>query len=445
MRSQNNNDNQSNKLIKHSAAIHISNTINLTERKIYNLLIKNAYSNIRNNKNIHYINISTLLKELGYENSRNYEFIEEAAKKLVNTSITFNILGKDKKRKWQGTFALLADAVPDEGVIKYSFPATIVSAYANPNIYATLDLSFQKVLSSKYSLAMWEFCTEQIDSKKTDYVKTEVFSLFELRGLLGAQEKTHEEFKFFNNKVLKPCLEEVNSTTDLNIKAFVRKERRKVAGIYFEIQRNHNINNEQIALLDEEPNIMKVIKKTFEEQDIEHWSQVLGLSRKVIENFLKEHSMDEVEKVFQIIEEKIKNGFVINNIAGYIWKLLDKGVAEVVSSEQVREESKQQGIFTKESKAYQNNHLLQEFFIKAKHAYGEGIYKSWLLHLSLLEYNNDFVKFSVPNNFVKEWIEVNYKEKLLEIWQSVFKCSNAITIIVSKDNVAAATPHAVNG
>ncbi|ETO34917.1 hypothetical protein RFI_02168, partial [Reticulomyxa filosa] len=61
---------EKNTLIKHSAVVHISNNLTATERKISNILLKNAFSNL--NKTIkHSISIRDILLELGHAEDRN--------------------------------------------------------------------------------------------------------------------------------------------------------------------------------------------------------------------------------------------------------------------------------------------------------------------------------------------------------------------------------------
>lgn len=127
---------EKNTLIKHSAVVHISNSLTVIERKISNILLKNAFSNL-SKVTKHSISIREILNELGHSEDgfKNYAFIVDSIQKLVSTSVTFNILAKDKKRKWAGTMALLAEAFPKGGCIEYSYPPSLIECMARPNIY----------------------------------------------------------------------------------------------------------------------------------------------------------------------------------------------------------------------------------------------------------------------------------------------------------------------
>ncbi len=63
-------DENKNYLIKHSAAIHITNKISLLDRKIFNICLKNAFGNlVAQNRFI--ISLSNLKKELGWSEKSN--------------------------------------------------------------------------------------------------------------------------------------------------------------------------------------------------------------------------------------------------------------------------------------------------------------------------------------------------------------------------------------
>jgi hypothetical protein len=174
-------------LIKHSAAVHISNNISAVDRKIYNLLVKKAYGELLT-KEDHVIYIDEIISRLHDSCYKNYKFVQDSILKLVDSSVKFNVLGRDRKNKWVGAISLLSAAHFIDGCVHYSFPKELSCLLAKPNVYTTLDLQYQKVLKGKYSIALWEFLNEQLDIKKALKVKTNFFDLEVILDLLGVQD-----------------------------------------------------------------------------------------------------------------------------------------------------------------------------------------------------------------------------------------------------------------
>ena len=47
--------------------------------------------------------------------------------------------------------------------------------------------------------------------------------------------------------------------------------------------------------------------------------------------------------------------------------------------------------------------------------YGEGTYASWLQHLTLIDQQEDCLRLSAPDTFMREWINNNYATKIRTI------------------------------
>ena len=82
-------------IVKHIAAIHISNSISLLERKVSNVLLRHAWERLETSE-IHTINIGDLADAVGFD-SNDTEILKDALRSLVGTTIEWNILGQDKK------------------------------------------------------------------------------------------------------------------------------------------------------------------------------------------------------------------------------------------------------------------------------------------------------------------------------------------------------------
>lgn len=422
--------NKSNFVAKHTAAVHISNDLTLVDRRIYNLLIKTAFPKLLDSET-HSISIEELLKELGHNKDyNNYRFIKESVKKLVDSSIQFNILGKDKKKKWESAISLLSSAHFTGGVVLYSFPKELSLSFSKPNIYASLNLDYQKKLSSKFTIALWEYCTEQLDSSGSNQVKTSMISLDKLRVLLGATEATYNTYRNLNKFIIRKSIHEINTYTDLEVECNPVKHSRTITGVTFEIMRKQITPSNQLPI--EQTDIVELINTTLEKQDLYSKVKDIGIDQNTVDKYLKSFPLNEVCSAFDLVQAKIQAQEKINNITGYIWTILERGIQKSISSEIAYSNLKQKLLFENESHVNQSGSITKEFLLNCREIFGDEKYRSWIAHLSYLSHNEEQVVFMVSSSFIKEWIENNYKSTLLSIWQKYHPQTRDFILQVSK-------------
>ena len=81
-------------VIKASPAIQIQNRITHLQRRAWSVLLANAYNELPD-KDIHTVSVSELATKLGFD-SHNHEHLKETLKSLVDCTVEWNILGKNK-------------------------------------------------------------------------------------------------------------------------------------------------------------------------------------------------------------------------------------------------------------------------------------------------------------------------------------------------------------
>lgn len=235
--------------IKASGVIHISSTRTLTllERKISNVFLKNAYDNLLT-EDEHYIEIEDLLKLLGRSNRSNLSDIKEAIKNMVNTTLAFNCLNKDKTVQWQFS-SLLTEAAIDGTRLAYSYPKRLRRSLYSPSIYARLDLVTSKKFKSRNSLALWEYLMEIICSSTGTSVETPWIPVSEyLSKILCIPNKTEMSFKEINRLYVRRPINEINDITTLFIESVeLKRENRYVVAIKFKFS---NQIKEELSLQD---------------------------------------------------------------------------------------------------------------------------------------------------------------------------------------------------
>ncbi len=227
-----------NEVIKHSAAIHISNTLTHTQRMVSNVLLKNAFKDLLSSDR-YQIKISTLVQAIDC-NTRNIKALKDILSVLVTTKLEWNILDKDKKNRW-GVSALLAYAEIKNGVCQYEYSSGLRTIFSNPNIYARLNLLIQRQFKCGHTLAIWEYLMEFLCSTgfKTGY--TQWLSVEAFKKLLGTQnDPLYNEFKYVGQRLIKKPLKKINALSDINAAVEYERKKRKVIAIRFKVSRKEN-------------------------------------------------------------------------------------------------------------------------------------------------------------------------------------------------------------
>ena len=80
-------------VIKSSAAIHIHNNITLLQRRVWNVLLFNAYNELEK-KEEHQIALKDLSTLVGYD-SHDMDYLKEEAEAMVRCTVQWDILDKD--------------------------------------------------------------------------------------------------------------------------------------------------------------------------------------------------------------------------------------------------------------------------------------------------------------------------------------------------------------
>ena len=219
--------------IKASPAIQIQSTLTHLQRRAWNVLLANAYDELPN-KDIHRVSVIELAEKLGF-NSGNQEYLKETLEALVDCTVAWNLLGKDKKQSW-GVASLLASAEVTEGICTYAFAPHLRLKLYNPRVYAKLNLRLQNRFTSRYGLILWEVCFDYFDTAR-DQGETPFIPLEKFRELMGMAPDDYTTFKALNQWIIKPAVKEINELTSFFVEVEQKRERRKIGFLKFRISR----------------------------------------------------------------------------------------------------------------------------------------------------------------------------------------------------------------
>ena len=219
--------------IKASPAIQIQSKITHLQRRVWNVLLANAYDELPN-QDIHRVSVAELAKSLGF-NSHNEDYLKETLEALVDCIVKWNVLGKDKKERW-GVAALLASAEIEKGICTYSFAAHLRYKLYNPRIYTKLNLRLQNRFTSRYALILWEICFDYFDTAR-NHGETPFIPLNTFKELMGIALDDYPTFKTLNQRVIKPAIKEINELTDFFVEVEQKRVGRRIGELKFKISR----------------------------------------------------------------------------------------------------------------------------------------------------------------------------------------------------------------
>ena len=222
-----------NEVIKASPAIQIQGKMTHLQRRAWNVLLANAYNELPN-KEIHTVSVAELSAKLGFD-SKNDEYLKETLEALVDFTVEWNILGKDKKQEW-GVASLLAEARIKNGICYYEYSHSMRQRLHNPRIYTKLNLRLQNQFKGQYALILWEVCFDYFDTNRgtgeTPFIPLETF-----KELMGLDETDYPVFKVLSRDVIKSAISEINALTDYHIEVEHKRLGRRVAELKFHITR----------------------------------------------------------------------------------------------------------------------------------------------------------------------------------------------------------------
>ncbi|RYE15547.1 MAG: RepB family plasmid replication initiator protein [Rickettsiales bacterium] len=422
-----------NELIKHTAAIHVTNTISIIERKISNILLKNSFQNL-SIKEKHSITIRDIISLLGWSSDNNQELIKASLRKLNSTQIEWNILGKDKKNEW-GVATIISSAKISKGICEYSYSPILRELLAIPNIYAKLNMAIQAKFSSKYSLALWEFLIEMLCRAKKNSITTQFIELESIKKILGANGiKIYEEFKILNRDILKKAICEINSISDIDVEHFTKKHGKRVAAIAFKISKKqdfgypllnleHHFLSDQLPLTQEENqsihndnNIFKLLTTEF------------GISSKKAHKITNTYSSDKLDSAIRYTRAQVSNNKIRSISAYFVSSLKEEWNLKIqnVSDKHYQDNNLEEPIIEADGSLWSN--ILKSL----KNTYGTPLYISWFSKLQFSYYDDacHVLCLKASTDFFKNWIESNYKKHILNAAQKINAQIRDIQIIL---------------
>ncbi|MGH0029958.1 MAG: replication initiation protein [Myxococcota bacterium] len=181
--------------------------LSLQDRKVYNLLVHNAFGpKMAEEGHEWQISLSKLRRS-----HKSNDRVSDTIERLMKTVVTARLLNGKTRR-----FALLGgNDIDDEdrpdGVLNYSFDPRLTEVLKQSMSFGRLHMAVMMAFTSRYALALYEHVAKRV---RLDFKQSETYPVDQFRRILGVPEGTLERFSSLNQKAIKPALEEVNALAD---------------------------------------------------------------------------------------------------------------------------------------------------------------------------------------------------------------------------------------
>jgi nucleoside diphosphate kinase len=180
--------------------------LTLTDRRIYNQLLANAWDKIAE-PGQHMIPKHELQNTLHKGTSR----LEDSIRRLMSAIVQVRVMD-GKKWVTKRVQLLGGNVIPDadDGFIRYDFQPLMREIISESRVFARLHRQIMFALSSKYSLALYEMVQKRGNMTRT----SEEFEMDEIRNFMGVPPQKLRSWINFKNFAIVPAVREVSDLSD---------------------------------------------------------------------------------------------------------------------------------------------------------------------------------------------------------------------------------------
>jgi len=248
-------------LRKHTAFIHTNAHLTVVSRKIQNVLYKTIYDSNDWDTKFYFIKKSDITKYLGRTSKKTTnEDLKTHLSELRKSGISWNIFGQDRQNAdtWSELAAgetgvisgfLIIEKSQENpcSYVRFTVDESIKEMIREPNIYAFLNLSIQRLLKKKASLVWYEVFVEELCRSGQDEAITRWYSNNDIRQILGILPNEYKTNKSLFHKCITEAINEINDKTDIYVKEIspLHKEgSREIVAHQFKVSKKKEISQQ---------------------------------------------------------------------------------------------------------------------------------------------------------------------------------------------------------
>jgi len=285
---------------KNVSTIHINARLTLTQRKLVNALLYNAYDTLLS-EDTHSIPVPLLSEMIGFD-SRNQAHLRKAIRGLTETSVEWDILEDDGTSVWEVS-SLLSSARIRAGVCSYRYDKGLAEKLKHPDIYSKINLSVIRELRSSHALVLYENCYRFVDIGHTAWWSLEVF-----RKLMSVDElASYQEYKILKRDLISPAIKEINKLSNIQLELETRRKGRSVTGVRFLIKPNPQLS--LVGMEDEDEITQSAAYKALMTE---------GISKTLARSWVVEHDEAYILEKLDLASNQATSGKIKSSKAGFL-------------------------------------------------------------------------------------------------------------------------------
>ncbi|MEL6519408.1 MAG: replication initiation protein [Pseudomonadota bacterium] len=197
--------------------------LTLIDRRIYNLLLENAWDAI--DRNVEHVIAKSALRGSHNSNDRVGESVERLMSAIVRVKTMRDGEAHVERVQLLGGNV---ETLRRDGLLHYEIPARLRKIISDSTVFARLKREVMFALTSKYALTLYEMVQKRGNLK---YRSSERFTLDDLRAILGVPAGKLATWSNLNLRALKPAVLEVNQLSDFMVELLPIKTGRSVTHV----------------------------------------------------------------------------------------------------------------------------------------------------------------------------------------------------------------------
>jgi hypothetical protein len=253
-------------VVKHAATAHVKTNITALEYKLYLLLYKKVRDCGLENKK-YAIERAEIANFLGGKVAHDRERLTGYFKNLQETTVTWNILGADRKnaKKWKriesGGAGFISSYKVHEKEVIFEMSEAMKELICDPSIFFSINLQIFKMLEGKFSLRWYEILNVELAlaGSNSNTVTTQTYLNNDIRELMGLESNNYSDTKKLMQvcvrNPIKDMLAVVNRYEKMTVEPKYVKQGRKIEGVKFDVTRELLDEARQLSLFEAEAEI----------------------------------------------------------------------------------------------------------------------------------------------------------------------------------------------
>lgn len=223
--------------------------MSLLQRKLANVWLKNAMVTQPDDQGWYAIPIRTMAADVGFD-SNNREYLKQSAEQLMRIVFEWDVVAPQHKRVLWKASVLFPEVEIRPDLLRYQISRQLRDHVLDPEMYALIDMNVVRKFRKSASIPIYEFCVRFEKIKVTAELPWQEFRDMVLGD--NSDAKAYAEYKYFKQKVLNPCIAEINAESAVRIALLETKIGRRINTIRFSVERKPDRAAEDSSISDEQ-------------------------------------------------------------------------------------------------------------------------------------------------------------------------------------------------